>query len=62
MKCILMKCCTWFDNSPFDYPLKAERLEEVERELERPSIWDNPRRSDQTRPGTRLTRWRRARS
>ena len=26
----------------FDYPLKAERLEEVERELERPSIWDNP--------------------
>ena len=42
MKCILMKCCTWFDNSPFDYPLKAERLEEVERELERPSIWDNP--------------------
>ena len=26
----------------FNYPLKAERLEEVERELERPSIWDNP--------------------
>lgn len=26
----------------FDYPLKAERLEEVERELERPSVWDNP--------------------
>ena len=26
----------------FDYPLKAERLAEVERELERPSIWDNP--------------------
>ena len=26
----------------FDYAVKAERLEEVERELERPSIWDNP--------------------
>ncbi|MDO4642789.1 MAG: peptide chain release factor 2 [Cardiobacteriaceae bacterium] len=25
-----------------DYTLKAERLEEVERELERPSVWDNP--------------------
>ncbi len=26
----------------FDYAVKTERLEEVERELERPSIWDNP--------------------
>ena len=26
----------------FDYAVKAERLEEVERELERPSIWDDP--------------------
>ena len=26
----------------FDYAVKAERLEEVERELERPGIWDNP--------------------
>ena len=26
----------------FDYAVKAERLEEVGRELERPSIWDNP--------------------
>lgn len=26
----------------FDYSLKAERLEEVSLELERPSIWDNP--------------------
>ena len=26
----------------FDYAVKAERLEEVERELERPSIWNNP--------------------
>ena len=26
----------------FDYAVKAERLEEVERELERPSVWDNP--------------------
>jgi peptide chain release factor 2 len=29
----------------FDYDLKAERLEEVSRELESPTIWDNPQRA-----------------
>ncbi len=29
----------------FDYDIKRERLEEVTRELEHPSIWDNPQRA-----------------
>lgn len=29
----------------FDYDVKAERLEEVTRELESPTVWDNPQRA-----------------
>jgi len=29
----------------FDYETKAERLEEVSRELESPTVWDNPQRA-----------------
>ena len=29
----------------FDYDAKRERLEEVERELENPDIWNNPERA-----------------
>ena len=31
----------------FDYDLKKERLEEVNRELEDPSVWDNPERAQE---------------
>ena len=31
----------------FDYDAKRERLEEVTRELENPSVWDNPERAQQ---------------
>lgn len=31
----------------FDYDRKKERLEEIERELEQPSIWDNPARAQE---------------
>ena len=31
----------------FDYDSKRERLEEVGRELELPSIWDNPQRAQE---------------
>ena len=31
----------------FDYEIKRERLEEVGRELELPSIWDNPQRAQE---------------
>jgi peptide chain release factor 2 len=31
----------------FDYETKSERLEEVGRELENPTIWDNPERAQQ---------------
>ena len=29
----------------FDYETKAERLEEVSRELENPNVWDDPERA-----------------
>ncbi len=29
----------------FDYPIKKERLEEVDRELESPDVWDDPQRA-----------------
>ena len=29
----------------FDFDAKAERLEEVSRELESPDVWDNPQRA-----------------
>ena len=31
----------------FDYPEKSERLEEVNRELENPGVWDNPARAQE---------------
>jgi peptide chain release factor 2 len=31
----------------FDYPVKKERLEEVSRELESPTVWDEPKRAQE---------------
>jgi len=31
----------------FDYPAKSERLEEVDRELENPGVWDDPARAQE---------------
>ena len=44
-----MICCK--EQTPcggfFDYDTKSEKLEEVERELEDPEIWNNPERAQQ---------------